>query len=114
MAKVKSQKVDGQLDAKTIQQLRSAIRQVWSWSYSRKLCIARATDAEGFGHCEHCQARVPKLFADHKQVMGDLLAPDYIKRMWCPSTKLQALCKRCHDKKTREEKKEQAILDSGF
>jgi hypothetical protein len=102
--KVKPPKQDGGLDPKTITRLRAAIRQVWSWSHARKLCIARATDKKGFGHCEQCRAKVPKLFADHIEVMGDLLAPDYIKRMWCPSKELQALCKGCHNKKTNQER----------
>lgn len=104
MARAKTVKFDGGLDPKTIQKLRAAIRQIWSWSYPRRLCIARATDADGFGHCERCRTKVAKLFADHKEVMGDIRAPDYLERMWCPSKKLQALCKKCHDKKTKEEK----------
>ncbi len=105
MARKKETKVDG-INPRDIDNLRKAIRQVWSWSYPRKLCIARATDKDGFGKCEKCKRRVPKLFGDHKQVMGDVLAPDYIKRMWTPSKNLQALCKKCHDKKTRDERKE--------
>ncbi len=114
--KQKKQRTDGGLDADTIKKLRAAIRQVWSWSHARKICIARATDKNGFGHCENlkCKKKVAKLFADHIRVMGDLLAPGYIERMWCSSKHLQALCKKCHDAKTASERKAQAILESGF
>lgn len=95
---------DGGLSAKQIKQLRSAIRQVWSWSPARKICIARATDAKGFGHCEICKKKVPKLFADHLKACGGVLAPDYLPRMFGSSKTLQAICKKCHDRKTREER----------
>lgn len=104
-------KQDGGVSPKQVQQLRSAIRQVWSWSYARKACIARATDAKGFGRCELCKKRVPKLFADHLKMMGDVLSPTYIKRMFASSKHLQAICKKCHDKKTREERR---FLKDGF
>lgn len=106
----KAELIDG-LNPKDVKRLRAAIRQVWSWSYPRKLCIARATDAKGFGKCEKCRRRVPKLFADHKTVMGDVLSPDYILRMWTASTNLQALCKKCHDAKTRDEKRLQRLSE---
>ena len=108
MAKAKVAKVDGELSAKDIKNIRAAIRQVWSWSYSRRLCIARATDKAGFARCEgkdHPGKRVPKVFADHIETMGHPLAPDYIKRMWCHSSKLQALCDKCHRAKTNAENK---------
>lgn len=114
MAKRKPARRDGGLSAKQRQQLSSAIRQVWSWSYARRVCIARATDKNGFGKCELCKRRVPKLFADHIEPCGDVLSDGFIARMFRASKFLQALCKRCHDRKTREERKEQAIKDSGF
>ena len=112
MAKVKKkkkveEKIDG-LNPKDIQNIRKALRPVWSWSYPRKLCIKRAMSENDIGKCEHCKAMVGKLYADHKQVMGDVLAPDYIKRMWTPSKNLQALCANCHRKKTQQERKEAA------
>lgn len=106
--KPKSIKIDGEISADEIDGIRKAIRQQWGWkSVARKNCIRRATDKNGFGHCENpdCKKKkVPKLLVDHIQVMGDVLAPDYIKRMWCHSSKLQALCKKCHDKKTNKER----------
>jgi hypothetical protein len=103
MAKKKLEKVDG-LGPADEKRLRTAIRQVWSWNHARRLCIARATDKKGFGHCEKCKAKVPKLFADHIKPVGTFDARTFIEKMFLPSKKLQALCKRCHDSKTREER----------
>lgn len=105
------QLIDG-LNPKDIENIRKALRQVWSWSYPRKLCIARATDKNGFGRCELCRKRVPKLFADHIRPVG-LVDAGFIDRMWCSSKFLQALCKKCHDKKTRQERKDLEI-EKGF
>lgn len=104
--KKKLEKIDGEINGNEIERIRTAIRRVWGWtSLARKLCIKRATDKMGFGICEFCGEKVPKVYADHIKVMGDVLAPDYIKRMWCHSSELQALCKSCHSKKTRLERK---------
>jgi hypothetical protein len=108
--KEKPKQVDGELSRKDIQRLRQAIRKVWSWSYARKVCIARATDTDGFGHCEKCKQKVPKVYADHIKKVG-LVDEGFITRMWCSSKELQALCKKCHDKKTRDERKEDKELE---
>lgn len=107
MAKKRSkklvEKIDG-LGPDDIRKLRSAIRQVWSWSYARRLCVKRATGADGFPTCERCRKKVPKVFPDHIKKVGDLLEPGYLLRMFTPSKNLQALCKKCHDQKTRQER----------
>lgn len=95
---------DGGLTSKQKQQLRAAIRQVWSWSYARKLCIKRATNDDGFAQCELCREVVAKVFADHITPCG-AFDEGFITRLFCPSYGLQALCSRCHAKKTRDEKK---------
>lgn len=100
----KAATADGGISAKQKQQLRSAIRQVWSWSKARKICIARATGPDGFGVCEKCMETVAKLYADHIIPCGDLDG-GYFDRTFVPSTELQAICKRCHDRKTRLERK---------
>jgi hypothetical protein len=100
--------VDG-LGPRDVKRLRTAIRQVWSWNHARKLCIARATDKDGFGHCEKCKTKVPKLYADHIKPVGAFDARTFILRMFRPSLDLQALCKRCHDKKTREDRADEAL-----
>lgn len=93
------------LDDKDRERIRTALRQVWSWSYSRKLCIQRATDKQGFGRCEEpkCKKRVPKVYADHIRAVGEVDA-GIISRMFVPSQWLQALCRSCHAKKTRADK----------
>jgi hypothetical protein len=107
-------KVDG-LSPKDKERLRKAVRQVWSWSYARKLCVQRCTDAEGFGHCERCWAKVPKVYPDHITPVGKV-DDGFIARMFTPSKNLQGLCKKCHDKKTREEREalKLAEMDLGF
>lgn len=100
--KKKLPKIDG-LGPEDEKRLRNAIREVWSWNYARKLCIQRATDQAGFGKCEGCKKKVPKLFADHIEPIGEFDSRTFIDRMFLPSSYLQALCKKCHDAKTRVE-----------
>lgn len=101
--KKRPEKIDG-ISAKDVDRLRQACRKVWSWSHPRKICIARATDKKGFGRCEMCKKRVPKLFADHIDAVGNPLDGEFFKRLFSPSRFLQALCKKCHDKKTNQER----------
>lgn len=113
--KMTVEKIDG-LSAKDIQRLRTAVRKVWSWSYPRKLCVERAIHADGFPRCENkkCPQKgkpVIKVYADHIKPVG-AVDGGFIARMWTPSRNLQALCKKCHDKKTREERK--AASDQEF
>lgn len=103
MVKTKEPKLDG-LSPKDIENIRKAIRQVWHWSYPKKLVIQRCTGLDGFMKCEMCIKRVPKIFVDHIQAVGKVDS-GFIRRLFCPSTKLQGLCKKCHDAKTREERK---------
>lgn len=119
--KLQSAKIDGSISWKEIERLRNAIRQVWQWtSVSRRICIKRATGKDGFATCENieCLKRVPKVFADHIQVLGSPLAPDYLIRLYCHSKELQALCQKCHDKKTKAEREaalaEFETMDMGF
>lgn len=102
--KEKPQKIDG-WSAKNIAQLRSAIRQVWSWSEPCRIVRKRCLIAGGFSRCEQCKKKVPKVFVDHIKVMGSIFGEGYIERMGCPSTELQGLCKKCHDAKTAVERK---------
>lgn len=113
--KTKMPNIDG-LGPKDEKHLRTAIRQVWSWNHARRLCIARATDKEGFGHCENpkCRAKVPKLYADHIKPVGAFNPATFITRMFRPSKYLQALCRKCHAVKTREENKARALAEISF
>ncbi len=96
---------DGGLTPEVIQRLRTAIRQVWSWtSHPRRLCLKRALVEDGFSKCEGCQKIVPKVYADHVIPVGKLDA-GYFDRLFVASKDLQALCAKCHNAKTRQEKK---------
>lgn len=101
--KEKPTKVDG-LGPEDKKKLRTAIRQVWSWSYPRRLCIKRALNEQGFAVCELCKQTVPKVYPDHIKAVGEF-SEGFVERMFCPSTELQALCSKCHGKKTRADKK---------
>lgn len=103
--------VDG-FSAKHKEQIRKATRQVWSWSYPRRICVARATDSEGFVYCENskCKSKgkpVPKIFVDHIKPVG-AVDKGYLERLFCPSSGLQALCKKCHSIKTEQEAAQRA------
>jgi len=102
--KEKPKPIDG-LSPKDVEKIRKAIRQVWSWSYPRRLCIQRATGKDGFARCEICKKKTPKVYVDHINKVGDVDA-GFIKRLFCASKFLQAICKTCHNQKTKEERKE--------
>lgn len=110
--KEKIEKIDG-LGPDDIRKIRVAIRQVWSWSYPRRLCIARAVvDEDGNSRCELCKKVVPKVHPDHIEAAGDVDA-GFISRLFCSSNKLQALCKKCHQAKTNQERREAKAKKKG-
>lgn len=96
-------KIDG-LSPRDVENIRKAIRKVWMYSHPRKLAKKRCQDAEGFFHCEKCQKKTPTIAIDHITPVGKVDS-GFIERLYCPSSQLMALCKKCHDKKTREERK---------
>lgn len=102
-AKPKILKIDG-LSPEDIAKIRKAIRQVWSWSHPRRLCIARCTDKDGFPKCEKCLERCPKVYVDHIERVGDVDS-GFIKRLFVSSEGLQGLCRVCHAAKTNLERK---------
>jgi 5-methylcytosine-specific restriction endonuclease McrA len=104
MAKKKQEeKIDG-LSPKDVEKIRTAIRKVWSWSTPRRLCVQRASLGDDYYQCEGCQQKVPKIYVDHKIAVGNLDG-GFIERLFTPSANLQALCKKCHAEKTKEERK---------
>lgn len=104
MPKKKEPPVDG-LGPADKARLRTAIRQVWTWSHARRLCVKRATNHEtGFATCEECFAIVAKVYVDHKNPVGEF-DKYFVERMFVPSSELAALCKKCHGKKTYAENK---------
>ncbi len=101
--KKKIVKSDG-LGPHEIKQIRSAVRLVWQRSHARALVAKRCVGADGFSYCEMCKEKTPKLRIDHILRVGDLDS-GYIPRMFVPSTQLQGLCSKCHNEKTKAEKK---------
>lgn len=101
--KVKQAKIDG-LSNGDIKKIRTAVRRVWAWSHPRRLCEKRAYwHKDGFPRCEQCKKKAPKIFIDHIENVGDV-DEGFIKRMFVSSHGLQALCKKCHDFKTKQER----------
>lgn len=97
---------DGGLSKKQIQQLRSAIREIWMWSYARKLVIKRCETKDGFSRCEGCKRKVAKVFVDHIEACGDVEDGGYLERTFRASRFLQGLCSECHKLKTKKEREE--------
>lgn len=112
MSKKKKKKIerfDG-LNPVDIERIVKALRKVWSWSYSRKLVILRCTDKNGFGVCEKCRSRCPRVFVDHIKAVGTFNhGGDYITKLFVPSNQMQGLCGPCHKIKT---KADMAIIKS--
>lgn len=106
MAKKKTQKTDG-LGPHEIKQIRSAVRLVWQRCFARNLVIKRCETSDGFSKCEvpGCGKIVAKVKVDHVDKVGDV-DEGFITRMFVPSKKLMGMCKKCHDKKTAQEKKD--------
>lgn len=102
--KLKLTPTDG-LGPKEIKAIRMAVRQVWHRSHARKLCSNRSIGEDGFHYCELCKTKVPKIKIDHIEKVGDVDS-GFIQRMFCSSSKLQALCNACHNEKTKLERKE--------
>lgn len=95
--------VDG-FGAKDAKRIRTALRQVWSWSYPRRLVVKRCLLPNGFSKCEKCKEVVAKVFVDHIKQVGDV-DNGFIKRLFVSSKKMWGLCKKCHDPKTQAERK---------
>ena len=87
--------------------LRTKIREVWSWSTPHRMVVRRCLLPNGFSKCENpeCLKKCPKVFVDHIKNVGEV-DEGFITRMFVSSSKLQGLCKKCHDKKTLAEDKE--------
>lgn len=102
--KEKDQGLEDCLNQKDIAQIKKALRQVWSWSYSRRLVVKRCELGGGYSRCEVCKKRCPKIHVDHIEAVG-VFNRDYIKRLFVPSHKLQGLCQNCHKVKTKADLK---------
>ena len=93
--------------------IRSCVRKVWQWSDPPKEARKAADNT-----CAVCQQKFDKrkdLSCDHIEPVGPtpgskLAPPGYtwdemFSRLFVPAEKLQMLCKKCHDKKTKEDRK---------
>lgn len=98
----KTVKTDG-LGPLEIKKVRAALRLVWQRSHARRLVIQRCTGKDGFEYCEKCGECTPNLKVDHIIACGDVDG-GFLDRLFCPSKRLQGLCKPCHDLKTSRER----------
>lgn len=87
-----------------IAKIRSALRQVWHRSMARRLTVKRSSVEGDLYKCETCSNIVPVIKIDHITPCGDVDG-GYIERLFCHSYKLQAMCKKCHNEKTKEERR---------
>lgn len=104
-AKKAARKIDG-LGPHLKSKIRSALREVWHRSEARKLVVARVALPNGFSRCEDAECKnkkYPKVYIDHTVNVGDV-DHGFIDRMFVPSDKLKALCKKHHDAKTKDER----------
>lgn len=90
-----------------IMRSRQVLRELWQRSsQARKIVVKRCELAGGYSRCELCKKKVPKVFIDHIERVGDLDA-GFFKRLFCSSKGLQGLCEKCHSRKTAQERKAQ-------
>jgi 5-methylcytosine-specific restriction endonuclease McrA len=116
VAKKTKERIDG-LSSENLKRVHIAVRKVWQWSHSWRLAKKRALHADGFYRCENpkCEQAgqpAPKVVVDHIKPVGQVGGPDYIKKMFVPSSELMCLCNKCHRLKTNEERKrEKNVLE---
>lgn len=103
MPKPKKQKTDG-LGPVEIAKIRAAIRQVWQRCEARRLVVKRCALPGGYARCEGCGEKVPKVYIDHIDPVGDV-GWGFIERLFCPSHRLMGLCLECHRVKTNTERR---------
>lgn len=92
------------LNADDVKKIQKALRQVWSWSHSRRLVLKRCDLGGGYSRCEKCRKKVPKVHVDHIVAVGTFDG-EYIARLFVPSTSMQGLCAICHKIKTKADLK---------
>jgi 5-methylcytosine-specific restriction endonuclease McrA len=109
--------------------LKGAIRRVFSRSELRRKIIDSSLQKEysdpsrkrvtRWGKCASCKKLEPAYLmqVDHKEpivpigmTLEEMAWDKVIENVWCDESKLQALCKDCHKKKTKEEQKERRLL----
>jgi 5-methylcytosine-specific restriction endonuclease McrA len=113
------------ITAKERNLIKGALRRVFARSELRNLVI-KATIQKDYSDperprvktwckCENCKNYEPKSYmvVDHKEpvipihlTLEDMSWDTVIDGLWCIIENLQALCKKCHDVKTKQENKE--------
>jgi 5-methylcytosine-specific restriction endonuclease McrA len=92
------------------------------WAPARE-CLTKARIARGMYKCQSCSAVVgnKEIKIDHIDpvipIEGFQTWDDVINRLFCEEDGYQAICKKCHDEKTKKEntqrkafRKEKAVL----
>ncbi len=88
----------------------AGIRKVWRFSPLRREVIRLAKTEDGFYRCTKCRKKTDNVEVDHKNPAVD---PEtgwqgydiFIERLFCDISNLDALCLKCHTKKTEKENK---------
>lgn len=79
-------------------------------SKERSECLKKARIDRGLYVCAICssQVRSKEIQVDHVESVVPLTGFDgfdnFIQRLWCSEDLLQAICKSCHDTKTKAER----------
>jgi hypothetical protein len=85
-----------------------AVRRLWFHSPLRREAVNRAKVDEYY-RCEKCRGLQEKVYIDHitpcVPVTGWEGYDVFINNLFCDPSQLQAICERCHSKKTAEEGK---------
>ena len=106
-------------EAKFFQFIRSGLRSKWTrWPPKFEVLNAARREYQGDNKrqkyeykCAKCRKHYPQkeVSVDHIEPVGTLRSfddlPEFCRRLFVGTSKLQLLCKRCHDKKTAAERK---------
>lgn len=94
--------------------IRSALRQVWRWSHARKECLKRSKIAGASAWlCETCGKPSRDVDVDHVNPVGSTPGArgsegktwdEFMRKLFCTAEELQVLCKKCHEKRTSEQR----------
>jgi 5-methylcytosine-specific restriction endonuclease McrA len=91
----------------------AAARRVWRWSPEKKAASELCALGKDKRKCAKCQQIFLRklVHMDHIVPVGRQPQdwddyPNYYRRMFCPASNIQGLCKSCHKKKTLVDLKE--------
>lgn len=84
------------------------MRRVFAWYPPRRQVKMTAQRGKNEFECAACGDLHHKVFIDHIDPVVDVVKgfqgyDEFIKRLFCPIENLQALCKSCHNKKSKAE-----------